>query len=113
MLTKSTIGISYLGAVAVFVIATAGIAVAAKPPAAKVSSKQAEAAALKRIKGHVVSSSYEFEDGHWQYAVVISKKSKLYEVEVSANTGKVTDIETTSPGEEAAESAADAKSHKM
>lgn len=78
--------------------------------AARISPDQAKAAAVKKIPGTAQSAKYEFEDGHWQYAVVVEGKSKqLYEVEVNAATGKVTATEKTSAAEEASEAAADKK----
>lgn len=84
----------------------AGVAFAAP----HITPAQAEAAAIKKIPGTAQSAKYEFEDGHWQYAVVVADKSKqLYEVEVNAVTGKVTATEKTSTAEEASEAAADKK----
>jgi hypothetical protein len=78
------------------------------PPKAKVSAKQAEAVAAKKIGGKVVSSKYEFEDNRWQYAVVVrDAKGQLYEVEVNSTTAKVMDTEKTSAAEEAKEATAD------
>src|SRR5579872_4773994 len=48
--------------------------------AARISAAQAQAAAVKKIPGKVVSSKYEFEDGRWQYAVLVQKGKSLYEV---------------------------------
>jgi hypothetical protein len=73
----------------------------------KITPSQAEASAVKKIPGKAVSSKYEFEDGRWQYAVLVKNRTGLYEVEVNANTGKVTDTEKTSAREEAQEAAAD------
>ncbi len=82
----------------------------AAPPAAKVSPRQAEAAAVARIPGKALAAKYEFEDGRWQYAVTVQdKKGQLYEAEVSASTGRVTATEKTSRAEEAQEAAADKK----
>lgn len=87
---------------------------AAAPPKAKVSVRQAEAAAVKRIPGTAQSAKYEFEDGHWQYAVVVkSSKGQLYEAEVNSTTGKVTATEKTSAAEEASEAAADKKAASL
>ena len=85
----------------------AGAALAAP----RITPAQAEAAAVKKMPGTTAQSAkYEYEDGHWQYAVVVLDKSKqLYEVEVSAATGKVTATEKTSAAEEASEAAADKK----
>ncbi len=89
---------------------SAGLIARAAQAAPRVSPAQAEAAAVKKIPGTAQSAKYEYEDGHWQYAVVVEDKSKqLYEVEVSAATGKVTATEKTSAAEEASEAAADKK----
>ncbi len=78
--------------------------------AARITPAQAEAAAVKKIPGSAQSAKYEFEDGHWQYAVVVADKAKqLYEVEVNAASGKVTATEKTSAAEEASEAVADKK----
>jgi len=85
-------------------------ALAAAPPKPKVSLHQAEAAAVKKIPGKVVSAKYEHEDGRWQYAVVVAAtKGGMYEVEVSSTTAKVLDTEKTSAAEEASEAAAEKK----
>jgi len=82
----------------------------AAPPKPAVSARQAEAAAVRRIPGQALSAKYEFEDGHWQYAVLVkNSKGHLYEAEVSASTGRVTATEKTSAAEEATETAADRK----
>lgn len=82
----------------------------AAPPKPHVTARQAEAAAVRRIPGQALSAKYEFEDGHWQYAVLVkSGKGQLYEAEVSALTGQVTASEKTSAAEEATEAAADQK----
>lgn len=79
-------------------------------PKAKISPAQAASAATAKIPGKVLSTTYEFEDGHWQYAVLIKNKSgQMYEAEVSSVTGKVTATEKTSAAAEASEAAADKK----
>ena len=79
-------------------------------PAAKITPAQAKAAAVKKIPGTAQSAKYEFEDGHWQYAVIVkSRKGDLYEAEVNSTTGRVTATEKTTPTEEASEAAADKK----
>ena len=84
----------------------AGAALAAPP----ITPAQAEAAAMRKIPGKAQTAKYEYEDGHWQYAVVVkARQGGLYEVEVSSTTGKVTDTEKTSAAEEASEAAADKK----
>lgn len=82
----------------------------AAPPKAKITPRQAAAAATRRIPGRAVATKYEFEDGHWQYAVtVVNKKGQMFEAEVSAATGRVTATERTTPAEEAKEATADAR----
>jgi hypothetical protein len=77
---------------------------------AKITPAQAKTAAVKKIPGKALSAKYEFEDGHWQYAVLVkSKTGGLYEVEVNSTTGRVTDTEKTTSAEEASEAAADKK----
>ena len=79
-------------------------------PKAKISIPQAEAAAVKKVAGTAQSAKYEFEDGHWQYAVIVKdKKGQLHEVEVNSTTGKVLATEVTTPADEAKEAAADKK----
>ena len=94
---------------AAFALTTA-LAAFAAPPKAKITPPQAAAAATKRLGGKALATKYEFEDGHWQYAVtVMDQKGQLYEAEVSATTGRVTATEKTTPAEEAQEAAADKK----
>ncbi len=91
-------------------VLAAGFSSAAASAAAQITPAQAEAAAVKKIPGTAQSARYELEDGRWQYAVVVVDHAKrMYEVEVNAATGKVTDTEKTSPAEEASEAAADKK----
>ena len=95
-------------------VAAFGLAapVLAAPPKAKITPAQAEAAATRKISGKILSAKYEFEDGHWQYAVLVKNKKGLYEVEINSTTGQVTDSEQTTPAEEAKEAAEDKKAGK-
>ncbi|MCW3062322.1 MAG: Peptidase propeptide and domain [Capsulimonas sp.] len=94
--------------IAVAAMAAAGHSAAhAAAPKPKITPAQAEAAAVKKIPGKAVSAKYEFEDGRWQYAVLVKGKTGMYEVEVSSSTGKVLDQEKTSAAEESKEAAAD------
>ena len=91
-------------------LALLGATQAGAKPAAKITPAQAKAAAVKKIPGTTQSAKYEFEDGHWQYAVIVKDKNgDLYEAEVNAATGRVTATEKTTPAEEASEAAADKK----
>ena len=88
---------------------TAQAQAAPPPPKAKITPKQAEAAAVRKLGGKASPAKYEFEDGHWQYAVIVTNAKGMYEAEVSSTTGKVTATEKTTPAEEAKEAAADKK----
>ncbi len=91
-------------------LALLGAAHAGAKPTPRISPDQAKAAALKKIPGKALSAKYEFQDGHWQYAVMVQgKHGGLYEAEVSSTTGRVTATEKTTPAEEADEAAADKK----
>lgn len=101
---------AFLAAATIAAAVFSASATSAAPPKARISPRQAEAAAVRRIPGTAQSAKYEFEDGHWQYAVVVkNSKGQLYEAEVNSTTGKVTATEKTSAAEEAAEAAADKK----
>ena len=99
--------ISLTSAVAASILAVSLSAWAGAAPKPKLSAMQAEAAATRHIPGKAMSSKYEFEDGHWQYAVIVKGKSGLYEVEIDPTTGKILDQERTSAAEEKKEAAAD------
>lgn len=86
-----------------------GMAAPAMAPRPKISAHTAERTAARKLHGKAISSKYEFEDGRWQYGVIVMKGKQEYEVEVSATTGKVLDMEKTSAAEEANEAAAEKK----
>lgn len=90
---------------------------AGQTPKTKMSSSQAEAAALKKYKSGKIQGKTELEneDGKWQYAVMVKVGAKMHEVMVNANTGKIESEETVTAKEEAAEKKAEAakKSGKM
>ncbi|MBV8886375.1 MAG: PepSY domain-containing protein [Chroococcidiopsidaceae cyanobacterium CP_BM_RX_35] len=71
--------------------------------AARITAAQAETAALGRIPGKALSAKYEYEDGRWQYAVLVQQGRDLYEVEVNAQNGRVMDSERTTAAEERSE----------
>lgn len=75
----------------------------------RISARQAEAAALRRVHGTASGAKYELEDGRWQYAVIVHRGGAMYEVQVDAHSGKVLDVERTSASEERGEAAADQK----
>ena len=78
-------------------------------PKTKLSSTQAEAAALKKYKSGKVQgkTALENEDGKWEYAVMVKAGSKTHEVMVNANTGKIDSEEIVTAKEEAAEKKAE------
>lgn len=99
-----------LPAAAIGLLCAATLSAAYAAPKAKITASQAKAAAVKKVPGSAQSATYEFEDGKWQYAVLVNgSRGGLYEVEVDATSGKVTDTEKTTPAEEAQEAAADKK----
>lgn len=105
-----TIKFAAAASLAAATLSLPALAVAHAAPKARISPAQAEAAAVKAVPGHAQSAKYEFEDGHWQYAVLVrDAKGQLYEAEVNAATGRVTATEKTSAAEEASEAAADRK----
>jgi uncharacterized membrane protein YkoI len=72
-------------------------------PQAEVSPVQAMAAAQRKVGGKAAIATFEFEEGHWSYGVIVAKNHKLMEVEIDAMTGKILDSEMVSPAEEARE----------
>lgn len=113
--------VSSFGRAAIAVVSVCGLIMPAPaaptasqtPPKAKITPKQAETAAVRKLGGKASPAKYEFEDGHWQYAVVVTNSKGMYEAEVSSTTGKVTAVEKTTSAEEAKEAAADKKKAEM
>jgi hypothetical protein len=58
-----------------------------------ISKKEAEAIALKKVKGQVVSIKLENDDGKEHYEVIIKSAGAVYEVEIDAKTGQVLEVE--------------------
>ena len=81
---------------AVAALASGATAIAAKPPAAKISMAQARAAALKLAPGKIISSEYEKEGGIWRYSFDIQQKGHVQEIGINGQTGKV--VENKSEG---------------
>ena len=59
----------------------------------RISKKEAEAIALKKVKGQVVSIKLENDDGKEHYEVIIKSAGAVYEVEIDAKTGQVLEVE--------------------
>ena len=81
---------------------------------AKISTAQAEAAALKKYKGGKLQGKTELENEakKWEYAVMVSANGKLHEIMVNADTGKIDSEETVTAKEEAAEKRAETAAKK-
>ncbi len=82
---------------------------ARQTPKVKMTSTQAEAAALKKYTSGKIQgkTALENEDGKMQYAVMVKAGGKMHEVMVNANTGKIESEEAVTPKEEAAEKKAE------
>lgn len=97
-------------ALAALLCAAALPALAAPPAHSRISASRARTTALRRYHGTVVAPvKLENEDGHWQYSVLIRNGKALHEVMVDSHTGRIASVERTSPAEERAEAAADAR----
>ena len=49
------------------------------------------------------TAKLEHEDGKWQYEVIVKVGKKMKELNVDAESGKITSVENTSAAEEAKE----------
>ena len=77
---------------------------------AKVTMKEARAAALKEVPGgKVKEAELERENGQLVYSFDIGTKDGIKEVQVDALTGKVVKVETETKEQEAKEKAAEHK----
>ena len=108
-LQTALVGLTLLG-----LLAVGGSSANAQAPKTKMSASQAEAATLKKYKtGKIQGKSVlEKEDGKWQYAVMIKVGSKMHEVMVDANTGKILSEEAVTAKEEATEKKAEEAAKK-
>lgn len=78
-------------------------------PISKLRPDQAIHLAVEKTGGEAIQATFEFEDGKWQYAVLVVKNHKLMEVELNAMNGKIGDVETADPAGEAKEFESDLK----
>lgn len=62
---------------------------APKKPAAKLSMAQARAIALSKAPGKIADAEYEKEGGGWRYSFDIRQGTRIHEVCVDANTGRI------------------------
>ncbi len=72
-------------------------------PSGKITPWEAMATARARTHQRPFQAAFEFEDGHWQYAVLTAGHGSVSEVEIDARTGKVGDVEEADPAGEANE----------
>lgn len=87
---------TYLTLLGIASALTAGSAVAAKAPPAKISMAKARSAALKLAPGRIISSEYEKEGGGWRYSFDIQQPGHVQEIGIDGMTGKV--VENKSEG---------------
>ena len=81
---------------------------------ARLTTVQAEAAALKKFPGKVTAGTkLENEEGTWQYGVMVRSGKTLREVMVNAKTGKIDSVEVTTAGKEQTEAKAEAAKTKV
>ena len=76
------------------------------PPSGRVTPWNAMRIATRKVPGRAISATFEFEDGHWIYSVIVvtnGPNKQLKEVELDATTGKFGDAETITPANEARE----------
>lgn len=59
----------------------------------RISEKEAEAIALKKVKGEVLNIKLEVDDGKEHYEVRIKSAGAVYEVEIDSKTGQVLEVE--------------------
>ncbi|MHB8636863.1 MAG: PepSY domain-containing protein [Fimbriimonadaceae bacterium] len=78
-----------------------------KPPSGKVAPWTAMKTASVKTGGKAFQATFEYEDGRWQYGVLVVKGGKISEVEINATTGVVGDVEGITPAGEAKEMRAD------
>lgn len=69
----------------------------------KVTPWAAMSTAEKDFGGHAIQALYEFDEGHWNYGVIVIKNHKMYEVDINPMTGKMGDTEEGTPADEAKE----------
>jgi uncharacterized membrane protein YkoI len=78
-----------------------GAALAAAPhgPPAKLTMAQARVIALKAAPGKIVESDYEKEKGAWRYSFDIRQGTRVHEVGVDANNGKIVESSYETAGD--------------
>lgn len=87
---------TYLKLLGIAAALTAGSAIAAKAPKARISMAEARSTALKLAPGKLLSSEYEKEGGAWRYSFDIQQTGHVQEIGIDGMTGKV--VENKSEG---------------
>lgn len=72
-------------------------------PMAKISPVMAMDAAKKKVGGKPVMALFEFDEGRWNYGVIVVKGAQMMEVDVDPMTGKAGATEAVTPDDEAKE----------
>ena len=72
-------------------------------PKASISPVQAMKIAEKSSGGKAFQATFEFDEGHWVYGVMVKKGTMLMEVELNPVTGKIGETEKVTPDGEAKE----------
>jgi len=103
----SVAALAGLGAVATFVAMSTSVFAQKQPapPASVISPVRAMQIATAKAGGHALSATFEFDEGHWVYGVIVVSGPTLQEVELDPATGKVGDVEKITPEGEAKEMA--------
>lgn len=72
-------------------------------PKCKVSPVEAIRLAKGKVPGRPLNANFEFDEGKWVYGVMIVSGKTIKEVTIDPMTGKVGDVETVTPEDEAKE----------
>lgn len=72
-------------------------------PKCKVTPVEAIRIARTKVPGRALQANFEYAEGKWIYAVMIVSGKTLKEVAVDPMSGKIGDIETVTPDDEAKE----------
>ncbi len=59
----------------------------------RITEKEAEEIALKKVKGEVINIKLETDDNREYYEVIIKSTDSIYEIEIDAKTGQVIEVE--------------------
>lgn len=79
--------------------ASVACAAPSRAPKAKLTLAQARAIALKAAPGTIVESDYEKEKGAWRYSFDIRQGTRIHEIGVDANSGKIVESSYETAGD--------------